>query len=327
MKICVIGDFSENHDEGLKNIAHYLVESMSRNSDVLLLKVNVKNILSLATIRRIKEFLPDIVHYVPGPTNKSLLLLRLIKRYLGNNTKIVLSAPHPKFSDICFALLNFKPDFVFASSWELKERMDRLGIPSCLLPNGVDTNRFAPLSGADKMRLREKYNLKKDSFTILHVGHIIDNRNLEILTKLSGDNQVVIVASRYIGIDRKLARELHNAGCIIFQGFFPKIEEFYQLSDCYLFPVKKGDSILCPLSILEAMSCNLPVITTEFDGIITFFEEGDGLMFARKKEDFFDAVNKIKDGKIFISTREKVKQYSWNSITQKVLKVYMALLS
>jgi glycosyltransferase involved in cell wall biosynthesis len=328
MKVCVIGDFSENLDEGLKNISHHLVNNLSNRANLQLLKVNIKNILSLSILKRIKTFHPDIIHYVPGPTNKSIVLLKSIQMYLKYNPWIVLSAPYPLFSDIILKLLNFKPDYVFASSKNLKERMEIVGIPSHLLPNGVDIEKFVPISDFnEKRKLREKYGIQKDRFTLLHVGHIMENRNLEIFTKLSKDTQVVIVASKYIRTDWKLLKNLRNAGCIIFQGYFSNIEEFYQLSDCYLFTVKTDKSILCPLSVMEAMSCNLPVVTTVFEGLKTFFEEGEGLIFAEKEEELIAGIESIKKGNISIATREKVERYSWQNITGEIIHIYKTLLA
>ena len=327
MKVCVIGDFSSNRDEGLKNIAHHIADNLSENMNVQLFKINVKNIISLAIMRKIKKFHPDIIHYVPGPTNKSLLLLKSIKMYLKYAPKIVLSAPYPMFSDITLKLLNFKPDCVFISSNDLKERMEILGISPYFLPNGVDIEKFIPVSNFEKIKLREKYGVERDEFTILHVGHIIGNRNLEIFIKLSKKNQVIIVASKYIKTNRKLLKNLRDEGCIIFQGYFPNIEEFYQLSDCYLFPVKRGDSILCPLSVMEAMSCNLPVVTTNFEGLKTFFNEGNGLIFAKKEDELIDGIENIKKRNISIVTRKKVEEYSWQNITMKIVEVYRTLVS
>lgn len=327
MRVCVIGDFSENLDEGLKNLAHHITDYFPVSADFQLLKVNVKNIISVTALRKIKKFHPDIIHYVPGPSDKSLLLMKSIKIYLGHNPKVVLSAPHPMFSDVTLKVLNFKPEYVFASSTNLKERMESLGIPSHILPSGVDVEKFVPTSNFEKRKLREQYNIQKNKFTILHVGHLIPNRNLGIFTELTKENQVIIVSGKYIGTNRKLLNNLRDAGCIIFQGYFPNIEEFYQLSDCYLFPVMPGNSILCPLSIMEAMSCNLPVITTDFDGIKTFFKEGEGLTFAKRKEEFLDAIENNKKRDILVVTRKKVEDYSWQNITMQIVEVYRALVS
>jgi glycosyltransferase involved in cell wall biosynthesis len=218
--------------------------------------------------------------------------------------------------------VDFRPDYVLASSGSLKRRFEAIGIPCCLLPNGVDTEKFVPVPDFEKLKLRKKYDIQENRFTILHVGHLSNARNLDLFIKLSKENEVVIVCSEYIEVDQKILKKLGNEGCTIFQKYFPCVEEFYQLSDCYLFPVKPGNSILCPLSIMEAMSCNLPVVTTEFDGIQTFFEQGDGLKFVKKEADFFDAIDDIKRRFENIATRKKVERYSWKSLSKAIAKIY-----
>ena len=329
MKICLVGDFSSNRDEGLKNIAHYIADNLSKHRDVQLLKINVKNILSLSTLGVIKKFHPAIIHYVPGPTNKSFILLKIIGIYLKYKPKVVMSAPYPTFNSLIFKLLNFKPDFMLAHSKELKERLELLDIKTQLLPNGVNVEKFKPITNFEKIKLREKYGIEKDKFTVLHVGHIMKKRNLKIIAELAKykDIQIIIVASNYIKTDYKLLKDLQENGCLIFQGYFPEIEEFYQLSDCYLFPVKKGDSIFCPLSVMEAMSCNLPVVSTDFEGLKTFFDEGNGLIFAKREEELVVRIESIKKWNISIATREKVEPYSWQNITREIEHIYKSLIA
>lgn len=326
MKVCIIGDFSECFDEGLKNIAHSIADNLYRISNVELLKINVKRSFSFSLLKEIKNFLPDIIHYVPGPTNKSIVFLKLLKIYLGNNSKIVLSASYPLCNDLMFKLLNFKPDYVFSSSNSFNGRMKNMGISSSLLPNGVDPQKFCPVNDFEKVKLKDKYNIAKDKFILLHVGHIKKNRNLEAILDLSKDNQIVVVASKYLEIDYKIRERLLSSGVMIFQDYIPEIEEFYQLSDCYIFPVKPGNCISNPISVLEAMSVNLPVICTRFDGVKSFFSEGNGLVFANGNQDFQNAVEDIKKREFTISTRKKVEPYSWQNITDEIKKIYDNLL-
>ena len=106
--------------------------------------------------------------------------------------------------------------------------------------------------------------------------------------------------------------------------YFKNIEEIYALSDCYIFPVIKGGSILTPLSVLEAMSCNLPAITRDFEGLTRIFSEGNGLIYIEKDEDFICAMDMIKKG-IEVKTREKVLAYSWENVAQRLGGIYNEL--
>jgi glycosyltransferase involved in cell wall biosynthesis len=75
------------------------------------------------------------------------------------------------------------------------------------------------------------------------------------------------------------------------------------------------------------MSCNLPVVTTDFEGLKTFFDEGNGLIFAKNGEELIAGIESIKRGNIAIATREKVEPYSWQNITEKIIKIYKTLLA
>ena len=57
------------------------------------------------------------------------------------------------------------------------------------------------------------------------------------------------------------------------------------MSDCYVFPtVHKKACIETPLSVLEAMACNLPIVSTRFGALPTIFNEGSGLFFTENVE-------------------------------------------
>jgi glycosyltransferase involved in cell wall biosynthesis len=277
----------------------------------------------LKTLSAIKEFRPEIVHYVPGPTNLSVFFLKFVQLYLGSTPKIVLSAIHPLVNDIVFKATRFKPYCVFSPSISFKQRMERIGVRSELLLNGVDANKFAPVSESEKKRLRIKYGLRTDEFTILHVGHLIYNRSLHHLLSLPGSNQIVVVASEYIDVKEELLASLNAGGCTVFRGYFPHIEEFYQLADCYFFPVKNQKTLVCPLSIMEAMASNLPVVTAELESIAAFFGNVPGLLVAREDVDFAHHVEAVRNGEVAVKTRQGIQRYSWEHVAQQIAKVYL----
>ena len=76
---------------------------------------------------------------------------------------------------------------------------------------------------------------------------------------------------------------------------------------------------------MEGMSCNLPVITRDFDGLTRIFSEGDGLIYAKDDEDFIRAIDRIEKG-MEVKTREKVLPYSWKNIGMELDEIYNEIL-
>ena len=125
---------------------------------------------------------------------------------------------------------------------------------------------------------------------------------------------------------RKLYGVLNNSGCIVWRDYLKNIEETYALADCYIFPVEKGNSILMPLSVMEAMACNLPVISTKFEGLAKFFKGRNGLTYVEKTEDILSALTNLKGSGKRIDNREKVLSFSWKNIVETLNTIYVELL-
>lgn len=324
MKICLVGEYTGNLDEGMRNVASYLAEELSKTHEVL--RLDVRNIFRANFWKSINHFRPDLVHYVPGPSVVSLVILKIIAHY--SNARTVVSATQPRFSFV-LKLIAPKPDLVLTQSSGAEEYFQGLGFRTSFFPNGVDPSRFTPAFEREKERLRDKYKIDSEKFVILHVGSTRRRRNLHLLREIQKDsNQVLIVASTSMPMDQDLYQELTNAGCIVWRKYLPNINEIYQMSDCYVFPaIDPMSSIEIPLSILEAMSCNLPIITTRFGGLVRVFEEGDGMIFVENENDMLVALARIKEGSIGIRTREKVLPYSWKNISKDLEKIYLRILN
>jgi Glycosyltransferase len=197
-------------------------------------------------------------------------------------------------------------------------------------------DKFSACSDEEKNQLRQKYRIDKDKFIILHVGSINAGRNVESLTKLKRlDNQILIIGAVSLGIDARVYTKLLESGCIVWMQYQKHIEDIYKLSDCYVFPVvskydifgrNKSSSIETPLTVLEAMSCNLPVISTFYGSLPSIFDEGEGLMFIDNPRDAISLLKRIKDRKIPIHTREKVKKLEWKNVIADLEKYYEELV-
>jgi len=329
MRICILSEYSGSTDEGMRNIAYHLGKELSRQHQVLHLGILPRrNLLQLQFWKRMRDFGPKIINFIPGPSLKALMFLKIVKLCCPR-AKTVVFASHPFISRLGRRLIPlFKPDLVL-TPYPVKEGIfSNAGCNTCFMPNGIDTERFTPVSREEKLRLRQKYQVAKDRFVALHVGAVDRDRNVPLLSKIQQepDTQVLIVGSLSLPMEPDVYQDLVSMGCLVWREYFPNIEEIYRLSDCYVFPtVHWRKSVELPVSVLEAMSCNLPVISTPYKVLPQLFTPGDGLSFADKEEDFPLLLRQIKSGVTEVKTRDKVLPYSWEDIINKLEQVYSDL--
>ena len=328
MKICLLGEYSGNLDEGMRKVSFYFSEELKKRHQVITL--DLKSVFTTYFWRTIKNINPEIVHYIHGSSIKSFGLLKAVSLH-SRDTKTVLSMMHTTFSHLSELFIPFiKPDLILTQSLATENTFKRLRCETQFLPcAGVDIKKFTPIIAKKKEELREKYGVDKGKFVILHVGSIKKGRNVHLLEKLQrNDIQVIIVGAISTGIDRGLLQRLMKSGCLVWDKYFERIEEVYAISDCYMFPTppaNKINSIELPLSVLEAMACNLPVISTKFGALPRVFEGGDGLIFVDAEEEFINAVEKVKNADINIKTRDKVLPYSWENVVGGLEGIYEEL--
>ena len=342
MRICIYSeDLRMPIDEGIKKVAYILIDMLSKECNVLGLckyGMNIENppirvipsnrlLLSYRLRKRVKNFNPEVILYIPSAsmTFYSFLRLKFLK-YYAPNTKSLMLALQPKIlsrlqKKIIQTFLH--PDLILASSNKICDYVSGFGCKARFVPLGVNTQKFVPVTEQRKGELRKKYGIPHDKFIIVHIGHINYGRNLRALKSLQGDdNQILIVSSTSTPEDCpkdvSLQRELEAKGIMVIDTYIECIEEIYQLSDCYVFPVTlEQGCISIPLSVLEAMACNLPVVTTKFGGLSSLFTERDGFMYATNEEEFVLKIN-ITKNMHNVETTEMVKQYSWNELLEKL---------
>ncbi len=310
-------------DEGMKKIAFSLYKRLSLHHDVL--HLSLKNAFAPSFWKAARNFQPQIIHYVPGPSLRSLVLTKALKSYC-RPARTVVSATQPKISFMGRGMLPvLKPDLVLTQSQDFEETLVSLGYNVTFLPNGVDTERFVPISLESKRELRTRHGVAPDKFVILHVGPIKSGRGLEVLSQIQDeakDVQVLVVGSTSMTSSKGLVNRLTESGCLVWQHYFEKIEEIYALADCYVFPTtERFASIDMPLSVMEAMSCNVPVISTRFRALGRVFEEGDGFFFSETKDELLGSIHNVRNG-VTVKIRDKVLPYSWNKIVSLLEDLY-----
>jgi len=340
--ICVISeDLSHPLDEGIKIFAHSLLGAWSKEhralgvslraveknkgSHIIGIKAN-KLMLSAGLWNISRRFRPDLVCYVPSAsaTLFSFLRSRMLKLYWPHARVVMVSLQPRHYGSLSGRLIRFFcPDAVFTQDDNTRRRLSGIGCTTQIIPSGVDLDRFTPVPQVKKTELRKKYHLDPDSFTVLHVGHLKKKRNIELLTRVHRQTnaQVICVGSSLPDKDRlALTGSLREQGVVVLDKYIPEIQEIYQLSDCYLFPVFSEDACIgTPLSVLEAMACNLPVIAVRYGGLSHNFKEGQGLVFTDDQEGILSSLAGIKRNNGY-RTREKVLPFSWLKIARKILE-------
>ncbi len=186
---------------------------------------------------------------------------------------------------------------------------------------GVDTTKFIPVTAERKKELREKYGLKKDDKILLHVGHMVEARNLRKLLDVSDEYHVVVVVSTSTRWDENLFADLSKKNNIsIVHEYIANIEEYYQLADAYLFLVENIGCVDVPLSVLEAASCNIPIVTTRY-GELESLDESAGFIFIRNFTEINKCIEQILQVSE-ISNREMILEYDWKNSVSSIVSLF-----
>ncbi|MCD4832944.1 MAG: glycosyltransferase [Bacteroidales bacterium] len=252
----------------------------------------------------IKNFNADAIIYLPfsSATFASYLRSKIISSYQKSAKSILIALqPKPIKTWQNKLLKCLFPDVGLTPSPDLKKIWDEKKFNAVLLPLFTDLNKFYPIKNSlKKIKFRKKYNIPENAYVIIHMGHLNSGRNLDFLIPLQkAGNQVVIIGSSSTPHDaigpKSIKKQLQKNGILIIDHYIENIEEIYQLSDLYIFPViAKSGSIGMPLSILEARACGIPVLTTEYGSIKEKLNSDSDNIFYSKPESFSKTLLEIK---------------------------------
>ena len=178
--------------------------------------------------------------------------------------------------------------------------------------------------------LKKKLELDKFGKIILHVGQITRVRELEKLIEISSslEYKIIVIGASSIPADPTLKEEIIKSGIVVIDEFIDHLEWYYQVSDIFIFPgttssfYGAASAIEIPLSVLEAMACNIPIISGQFGGLPSFFNEDDYFIYANSGKEIIEAIKKIECLNKTIKNREKVLGYSWANLTIRLIELY-----
>lgn len=332
--IFIAEDISYPVDEGMKKFNYFLLRYLQSHytdfklyscsndyQDMNFRKIKSKSFISLKLFRDIRNFHPRLIIYSPFSSGTMYSFLRLfVLNLVSKSSKtIIINLQRRSHNGIFKKIIRLiRPSRVVVFSIKDKNYFTSMGIDTLLCRTGVDMDQFVPVFQERKGQLRRKYGFNESDKIILHIGHLKPTRNIDILKFLLVDgNKVVIVGSTSTSQDMSLKDDLENAGIKIFSDYVEHIEELYQLSDVYVFPVKNDHSAIeFPLSVLEAMACNLPVVTTSYGSLPDFFKQSACFTYFNNREELLSRVRSA-FGTDCNNRNRLAEKFSWETVFEE----------
>jgi len=176
-------------------------------------------------------------------------------------------------------------------------RTQRIHIPVHAISNGVDTCRFQPDPGVNRVGIRRKYGLEAEKHLFLYVGRLDGEKRLDILLEaislVPRDNIQLAICGQglYEQILRKQVQALGLEGRVKFIGFVQpeELPKLYNSVDVFTMPSPEE---LQSIATLEAMACGKPILAADARALPELVQTGvNGYLF--KSNDPKDAAQGI----------------------------------
>ena len=227
-----------------------------------------------------------------------------------------------------------KFDHIVAVSNVCREELIQMGVKkdSSVIYNGIDLCRFV-FSEEKRESFRRRYGLK-DKFVVLNVGQKTPRKGIydfiEVARMLEDVTFVWVGGTPYSILSKDWKRvkmiERDLPKNVIFPGFIPDITEAYSGADVFFAPTH-GETF--GLTHIEAMACNLPVVTRDLE----VFREihGDKILLGKSVEDFARIIKRLKEDedfrKRYSNCRKHVEErFNIEKICREHIDLYNRLL-
>lgn len=187
-----------------------------------------------------------------------------------------------------------------------KNYIDKLKITH--VGNGINTSKFRPVN--DNTQLKKKIGLPVDSFIITGVGRLVKGKGFQNLidafyriSKSEKNCYLMIVGgvisqdiSKYEKNIVNKIKKMHIEKKVILTGMVENVEDYLNCSDIYvLSSFREGVS----RTMLEAMSCKIPVISTNIRGSREIIRDNyNGILYEKfNLNQLISSILKLKNNK------------------------------
>ncbi len=185
-------------------------------------------------------------------------------------------------------------DAVISPSSAMQQSLLDYGVskPISILPTGLVLDNYRR---PDNCCFRHQHSIPKDDAIILYVGRVAHEKNIpflleayqELLERKSNVWMVIAGEGPALASLKKLADDLDIDGKMIFVGYLDRETELmdcYHSADVFAFA---SETETQGLVLLEAMACELPVVSTASMGTRDVLKDGYGCLVAEAKQQDF----------------------------------------
>jgi glycosyltransferase involved in cell wall biosynthesis len=234
-----------------------------------------------------------------------------------------------------------KTDRVIAVSESVKQCLirDAHVVPEAIdvVWNGVDIEEFRPQRPGEENLLRKSLGLSETDCISFFTGDLKTNRKnldlvLQALVQLPAYHHLVVAGGVEGSVYPAMARELGVADRVHFLGYRSDVSSLLRYADVFAFPSHYDP---CPLVLLEALACGVPVITARSVGNSASLEHGKNGYVLESSYDLDTFVGILRQMGESVELRQRIgqagrktaEQLSWREMAANYETIYAAELN
>ena len=252
LKIHIISTANGQINEGMRNVATHIAKAFESGHEVMY--SGLKSIRSILKNSRNC----DVTILFARANRQVYWLSRVVEMFSRNFWIVCVQKPDPEFT----ALVNKRPlkvNYLAIVENDLAEIDILPGYRKERFDIGIRTDKFRPVNQSRQQELKAKYGIRTDRPLVIHVGHCSAGRGLEDFVSIPETERMIVASGMFE--NPETVKTLEDAGVVIHKGYLEHVEEIYQMADVYLFPTHSTEFVISiPLSVMEALSCGVPVI-------------------------------------------------------------------
>lgn len=289
---------------------------------------------------------PDLVHAHEILTPSSIAVLSkrihnhpvLVKILRGGARGDIYKLKRRPFWKSYLRDLSRRVDAFITISHEIEDELSALNVSSeklVFIPNGVDTARCTPVSEDRKQKLRAELSLPLHATIVVYTGRLVPEKRVDHLLKIWPDVRLKFYDAHLLilgeGSEESRLKGMFVNG-VLFTGQVDEAAPYLQAADLFVLPSStEGLSN----SMLEAMSCGLPVLATTVGGAPDVIQHSvNGYLIPPEDVDSLQrgVETLLGDGTLRFTLGANARQriisdYSLDSVAERLATLYQRLLT